>query len=390
MDWRQKAVQLRRRIHQNPELGLQEHDTARLVFQTLRAAHISARKISKTGVVGVVRGAKPGPCVALRADLDALPLQEKNNLPFRSRRAGVMHACGHDAHTAIVLTSALRLAREKGSLPGAVKFLFQPDEEGAAGAKQLVQDGVLSAPPVGAVFGCHVNPRFRVGTLAVKSGPLMAAVDKFTIEIRGDGGHGAYPHEGSDAVVMASTVVNALQTVVSRRVDPVEPAVLTVGTIQGGHRFNILAESVTLTGTVRTLSKTLQKRMPRLIEDIVSGIVRSMGGSYRFQYENLGDALNNDRALVDLCLRTARDVVGHRNVKVLDRPSMGGEDFSEYLKRAPGCYMYLGSSDASARSRKPWHHPGFFLNEGVLPVGVEYMTAVAKAGLAFLKTAGRR
>ncbi|MBI4396678.1 MAG: amidohydrolase, partial [Elusimicrobia bacterium] len=294
-----------------------------------------------------------------------------------SRRPGVMHACGHDAHTAMLLTAALRLAKETKELPGVVKFIFQPDEEGSGGARRLVNLGVMESPRVDAVFGIHVNPRLPAGTLGIKPGPLMAAVDRFTITIRGEGGHGAYPHEGKDAIVMAAQVIQALQAIVSRQVDPVEPVVVTVGTIQGGNRFNILAESVTLTGTVRTLSREWHVKMPVLIKGTVSALVKSFGGRCDIQYEVLGKPLINHPQMSELARRVAVKVAGARNVISLDRPSMGGEDFPEYLGRAPGCFVYLGTG-ADKKTRRPWHHPEFVLHEESMLLGVKFFCALAK------------
>ncbi|MGQ0644955.1 MAG: M20 metallopeptidase family protein, partial [Elusimicrobiota bacterium] len=298
------AVGLRRRIHREPELGGLEVKTTDLVVRTLKSAGIAVRRFRPTGAAGLLAGPKGSPCVALRADMDALPLQERTVWAHRSRRANVMHACGHDAHTAMALTAALALARER-DLAGSVKFIFQPDEEGAGGAKRMVRQGVMAKPRVDAVFGVHVNPRLPAGVIGVKPGPLMAAVDRFTVELFGEGGHGAYPHEGRDAVVMAAEAVSALQSIVSRRVDPVEPVVLTIGTIEGGRRFNVLAESAVLGGTVRTLSESWRRRLPVMMREILGGVARAHGGRFRLTYENLGKALVNDSAMAETAARAA-------------------------------------------------------------------------------------
>jgi amidohydrolase len=376
------VIDLRRRIHRHPELGRLERRTTELVTRTLRGAGIPFRRTKPTGAVAWLGGGAKSPCVALRADMDALPLDERPVWAHRSRVPGVMHACGHDAHTAMVLTAALEL-KSRALPPGTVKFFFQPDEEGSGGARELIRQGAMASPRVDAVFGVHVNPRLPAGTLGVRPGPLMAAVDRFTIHIRGEGGHGAYPHEGRDAVVMAAHVVQALQTVVSRRVDPVEPVVLTVGTIEGGRRFNILAEEAVLTGTVRTLSDRWHREMPRLLRETADGVVKALGGRCRVTYEVLGKTLVNDPEMAELALDVARRLLGARRVVPLDRPSMGGEDFSEYLQEAPGCYVYLGTG-ADARTRRPWHHPAFFLHEGSMLTGVRFLGAVAEAALGRL------
>jgi len=375
----QAAVALRREIHRWPELGGRETRTTALVSRTLRRAGIVFRRARPTGGVAWINEGR-GPCVALRADMDALPLQEKTPSAFRSRTPGVMHACGHDAHTAMLLTAALRLKKEGLGVPGTVKFLFQPDEEGSNGAKKLLAQGAFRRPAVDAVFGVHVNPRLRAGTLGVKPGPLMAAVDRFTLTITGEGGHGAYPHEGIDAVVLAAQVVTALQTLVSRRTDPVEPVVLTVGTIHGGDRFNILPSSVTLTGTVRTLSEKTHAAMPGWIRRTADGVVRGQGGRVELNYEVLGRAVINDRAMAALARRAAVETVGARRAVALEAPSMGGEDFSEYLHRAPGCFVYVGTG-ADLRTRRPWHHGSFALHEPSMLTGVKFFMAVARRAL---------
>jgi amidohydrolase len=295
-----------------------------------------------------------------------------------------MHACGHDAHTAMLAVAAVALAREGGPKRGAVKFFFQPDEEGSGGARIIMDQGGMDRPRVDAVFGLHVNPRYPAGTVAIKEGPLMAAVDRFTLEVIGEGGHGAYPQEGRDAVVIAAQVVMALQTVVSRRVDPVEPVVLTVGTVRGGERFNILARSVILTGTVRTLSTRWRRELPRLIAETASHTARAGGGRVRLRYETLSGPVVNDPAMTDFARRVAVRTLGPRAVVDAGRPSMGGEDFSEYLRRAPGCFIYLGTG-ASAATRRPWHHASFTLHEPSLLTGVRLLRALAKEGTEALK-----
>lgn len=373
------AVALRRKIHREPELGQREFKTTELVCRTLRRAGIPFRRHRPTGVVASLgKGTK---CLAMRADMDALPLSEQARWPHRSRVPGVMHACGHDAHTAMLLTAALELSRRKDRLPGVVKFLFQPDEEGSGGARRLIAQGALRGPKAGAVFGVHVNPRLPAGTIGVKAGPLMAAVDRFTIEIAGQGGHGAYPHEGRDAVVIASHAVQALQSLVARQVDPVEPVVVTVGMIHGGRNFNILADAVTLTGTVRTLSREWHAKMPVLIRRTVDGVARSLGGRSRMLYERLGKPVINDARMAEWARAAAVSAVGARRVVALDRPSMGGEDFSEYMDEAPGCYVYVGCG-ADARTRKPWHHPSFFLHEPSMLAGIKFFCALADQGLS--------
>ena len=380
------AVSLRRKIHQHPELGGREVETTSLVARTLRSSGIPFKLCKPTGLVAHLENGK-GPCVAFRADMDALPLTETSSLPFSSRRPGVMHACGHDAHTAMLTAAAVRLKEQGLGAPGTLKFLFQPDEEGSGGARQLLTQGAFRAPAVDAVFGIHVNPRLPAGTIGIKAGPLMAAVDRFTLTVHGEGGHGAYPHEGRDAIVMAAQIISSLQSIVSRRVDPVEPVVLTVGTIHGGERFNILASSVTLTGTVRTLSDKWHRQMPRLIRDIAQGVARAHGGRVDLNYEMLSHPVINEPRMADLARSVAIDTVGKGRVVELDRPSMGGEDFSEYLRKAPGCFVYLGTG-AGPGTRRPWHHASFVLHEPSMAVGVKFFVNLAPRALSEISKTG--
>lgn len=384
-----KLIQIRRTIHQNPELGGLEFKTAKFIEQNLKRLRIPYKRMGKTGIVATLsnrqvpsspsslRWREGKKCVALRADMDALPLTEKRKSFYSSRNSGVMHACGHDAHVAMLLGTAMLLS-EKKNFDGTVKFFFQPDEEGAGGAKQLIFAGAMKNPKVDAVFGLHVNPRFPTGTVALKSGPLMAAVDKFEIELLGAGGHAAYPHEGTDAILLAAEIVSALQSIVSRKVDPLEPAVLTVGTIQGGTRFNILADRVKMTGTVRTLSENVHKKIPRWIREIVSGICKTSGAKFKMTYQVIGSVLTNSRQMAELAEKTALELVGRKRVILLDRASMGGEDFAEYLKFVPGCFLYVGTGNRKLKTEFPWHHPEFEIDERALPVGARLLAGIAQ------------
>lgn len=374
------VVSLRRQIHRFPELGNREFKTAGLVESVLKKWGIPSKRVPPTGVVGILRGGGSGKCVALRADMDALPLTEKSGKPYRSRNPGVMHACGHDAHVAMLLGAGMLLSRNK-NFNGTVKLLFQPNEEGAGGAASLIKKGVMAGPKVDAVFGLHVNPRLPTGVIGVKPGPLMAAVDKFSLEVIGEGGHAAYPHEGNDAVTIAAELIQSLQTIVSRKTDPLEPAVLTIGTLQGGTRYNILADRVRMTGTVRTLSEELQAQMPRWIRRTAEGVCRAHGAKFVLDYQVLGSVLSNDKAMADLAGRTAVRLFGEKNVAFLDRASMGAEDFSEYLKRAPGCFIYLGTGNRSLKTAAPWHNPEFDLDEKALPNGSRLLAELAAAFL---------
>ncbi len=386
-----KLVALRRAIHQYPELGNNEFRTAALVEKTLREFRIPYKRLTRTGVVGILQGKRSenrsgnrsgarsngsSKCVALRADMDALPLTEKGSKPYRSKIPGVMHACGHDAHVAMLLGAAALLKDRDFS--GTIKLMFQPNEEGAGGALQLIDKGVMKNPRVDAVFGLHVNPRFPVGSIGIKPGPLMASVDKFTVTITGRGGHAAYPHEGLDPLPIACEVVTALQTIVARKTDPVDSVVVTVGTIQGGTRYNILAESVTLTGTVRTLSEKTHAAVPRWIRQILDGVTKAHGATFTLDYEVLGSVLSNDPKMAERAMRVGTKLAGKDKVIALSSASMGGEDFAEYLKDAPGCFIYIGTGSASKSKLVPWHHPEFDLNETAMPVGSKLLAELAR------------
>ncbi len=370
-------ISIRRQIHQYPELGNNEFKTSALIEKTLKAHGIKTLRPGKTGVVGTIKGTAAGAdrCVALRGDIDALPVTEATGVPFASKTTGVMHACGHDANCTMVLGAALLLASRKNIFSGTVKCLFQPNEESSDGAKGLIRAGVLKNPAVEAIVGIHVSPWLKVGELGLKRGAMMAAVDQFKIEIIGEGGHGAYPHLATDSIVAAAQVINALQTVVSRQVDPVEPAVLTIGQINGGERYNIVAGKVTMIGTVRTLNEKVHRQMPVLMDKVIKNICAAFGAKYSFKYEVLGSVLENNDAVLDVCRQTGMEVLGAGNVKLLEKPSMGGEDFAEYLRTVPGCFLYIG---AAGKKAYPWHHEKFNIDEKVLSAGAQLMAAAAE------------
>ena len=375
-----EIIQIRRQIHRYPELGDNEFKTAGLIEKVLKSLRIPHRRLTRTGIVATLKGGSPGPCVALRADMDALPLTETSRKPYASRIPGVMHACGHDAHVAMLLGAAKLLSKNR-DFNGTVKFFFQPNEEGAGGAKSLIAKGAMRQPPVEAVFGLHVNPRVRAGAVAVKEGPLMAAVDRFEIEIQGEGGHAAYPHEGRDAIAMASELVLALQTIVSRKIDPLEPVVLTVGTLEAGTRYNILAGKARMSGTVRTLSEKVHAQIPGFIRRLAGGITQAHGGTFRLAYETIGSVLRNDAAMAALARSVAGGIVGKANVFDMDKASMGGEDFSEYLKSAPGCFIYIGTGKIGSKM-VPWHHSAFDIEEKALLTGAKLLCGIAREFLS--------
>ena len=388
-----KVVAWRRDIHQHPELSNQEVRTGKLVADHLTALGLEVRTgVAKTGVVGVLKGGKPGPVVALRADMDALPVTEQVDLPFKStqrarwggQEVGVMHACGHDLHVAILMGVAEVLAGMKTNLPGTVKFVFQPAEEGAppgetGGAGVMIEQGVLENPAPSAIFGLHVFPG-PVGTIDYRSGPLMAASDWLYISVRGRQTHGAVPWGGVDPIVVASQIVLALQTIPSRQIDITNvPAVVTVGMIQGGNRGNIIPDSVVLQGTVRTFDEKMRADVKERIKRTADMIARSAGATATVDFGAGNNPVTyNDPALTERMLPTLKRVAGDSNVR-LGQLSMPAEDFSLYQQKIPGLFFFLGivprDQDPAAAPRN--HSPNFFADEGALPLGVRAMANLA-------------
>ncbi len=373
---------IRRTIHKNPELSTKEFKTANFVEKILKENGIKTCRLCKTGVIGVLEGKKKSPkktkTVALRADLDALPIQEKNNHSYKSQNPGVMHACGHDGNTTILLGAAMILAKQAKDFSGKIQFVFQPDEETAGGSEHMIKSGVLSKNKVDSIVGVHVSPWVKSGKVALKYGAMMAGVDKFVIEIKGLLGHGAYPHLSKDPIVAASEYVMSLQTIVSRIINPIEPAVVTVGKIEGGTQYNIIADKVTIVGTVRTFSLKTRELIKKEMVKRLEGICKSYSMEYTIDYQLLNSPLINSASVVDLCLETAKACYGEKNVELLEHPSMGGEDFAEYLKVVKGAFVYVGTS-SNEKTSYPWHHEKFDIDETALPKGAELMAKIAKA-----------
>jgi amidohydrolase len=374
---RAEIIKIRRFIHMNPELSNREFETARLIASRLQSLGLEVRTgVAKTGVVAVLRGGQPGVAIAVRADMDALPVQEETGLPYKSLNPGVMHACGHDVHSAVVLGTALVLNALKDSLKGSVTFLFQPAEEGPpagedGGADLMVREGALDDPPVSAIFGFHVWPE-PVGQVLFAPGNVTAASDSFNITILGKSAHGARPHEGVDAVVIAAEVVTALQTIVSRVSDPTDPAVLTIGTIKGGARRNIIADQVVLEGTIRTLSEANRKKVPQLMESVIKNITEIYGAGYRYEYEPGNPSVFNNRELAAAMTPTLVRLLGQDKV-VEWKPQMIAEDFAFLARKAPGFYFFLGVRGPN-QPATPLHNPSFSPDEKAIPLGVRILS----------------
>src|SRR5918993_826922 len=368
-------VALRRDIHREPELGFDTEKTAKKVLDALDALPLEIQTgVAENGVVATLRGeGGGGPTVALRADMDALPIHEATDLPFASEIDGKMHACGHDGHTSMLVGAARALCQDhlRERLSGTVKFVFQPAEEGYAGGRAMVEEGV--AEEVRQIFALHLWPGLEFGKAATKAGPIMAASDAFEIEIKGSGGHGAMPHLTTDAVTIAAQVVTALQTVVSREVDPVEPAVLTVGEIGAGTAFNIIPEKARLGGTVRTLNSDLRERMPGRMEAVARGVAKGMRGDANLDYAFSYPVTVNDEGAAGYALGVAKDLFGAQSVQELPNPSMTAEDFAFYLEKVPGAFIWLGvGEDISGL-----HTSQFAFDEEVLSRGSALLAALA-------------
>jgi amidohydrolase len=374
----EELVATRRDLHAHPELGYQERRTAGIVAGRLREMGIEVREgVAETGVIGLLRGARPGPTVLLRADMDALPIQEASEVPYRSQAPGVMHACGHDGHTAILLGTARVLAAQRERLPGAVKFVFQPAEEGGAGADRMIAEGALADPTVEAAFGLHMWNDGPIGAIGVREGPMMASADAFDLTVQGRGGHAAGPHRTIDPILTAAHMIVALQSLVSRETDPLQSAVVTVGRIQGGDIRNVIPDHVLLQGTVRAFDAALRQAIPQRLERMVRGVTEAFGGAYELAYHFGYPCLVNDAAMAEVVRAAARPVVGDEHVLVAPQV-MGAEDMSYFLQQVPGCFFRVGSANAERGLTRPHHNPGFDFDEAALPIGVEVLAGAAR------------
>ncbi|MGZ3497820.1 MAG: M20 metallopeptidase family protein [Vulcanimicrobiaceae bacterium] len=370
-----RVVELRRAIHRHPELGFEEFETQALVERELDALGVEHRRIAKTGVVGVIRGNKPGRVVGLRADMDALPITERSGEPFSSEVEGKMHACGHDAHTAMLLGAARVLQSRREQLAGTVVLLFQPAEEGPGGAEPMIAEGALDDPKVEAVAMLHVDPRLEPGQIGVTPGPVNASADEFHVTVEGRGGHGAYPHTAADAIPATAAMILALQNIAARETDPLKSVVVTIGTIAGGYRNNVIADEVKMTGTFRAhdpeIRNGLEARARRILDGVASayGVKATLEVLYGYP-----PVVNN----VTLAENFSRYMQTHSGLRVeRPAPTMGAEDFAYFAQRVPGVHVRLGIRSESAGSTYPGHSAQFRLDEAALPVGVQTLVAFA-------------
>jgi amidohydrolase len=369
-----QLVTWRRQLHQQPELGFQEHHTAAFITQKLTEWGIPHQTgIAQTGIVATIAGRQPGKVLAIRADMDALPIQEANDVPYRSQIDGKMHACGHDGHVTIALGTAYYLSQNP-DFAGTVKIIFQPAEEGPGGAAPMIAAGVLTNPTVDAIVGLHLWNQLEIGTVGVRSGALMAAVEVFRCTIQGKGGHGAIPQQTIDALVVGAQVVNALQTIVARNIDPIDSAVVTVGEFHAGSTVNVIADKARLGGTVRYFNPNYAGYFHPRIEQIVAGICQAHGATYELTYEVYYPPVINDANIADLVRSVAASVLETPLGVTPNCQTMGGEDMSFFLQAVPGCYFFLGSANSVQGLNFPHHHPRFDFDETALPLGVEIFT----------------
>ena len=375
-----KLVEWRRDFHRHPELGFEEVRTAGIVAAHLQDLGLEVSSgVGKTGVVALVEPdelAAASETVLLRFDMDALPILEETGLPFASENPGVMHACGHDGHTAIGMGVAQLLSRHRNELPGRVKLVFQPAEEGLGGALAMITDGALDEPRPASAYGLHLWSRLPFNQVVVQPGPLWAAADMFSLTVHGKGGHGATPHDTIDATLVASQVVVALQSIVARNTNPADAAVVTVGSLNSGTAGNIISERAELKGTLRSFETPVRSLLIRRIEEICAGICQAMGATYDFSILNCVPATSNSAAGAELMEQVANGVVGRQNVAQIP-PMMVGEDMAEFLDRAPGCFVLVGAASPEDGLYSPHHSPTFDFEERVMPTGVALLTEAA-------------
>ncbi|NDJ16612.1 M20 family metallopeptidase [Myxacorys almedinensis] len=371
-----RLIEIRRHLHSHPELSGQEYQTAAYVTGVLSSCGLRVKEaIGKVGVLGELDGRGQDPrLLAIRTDMDALPIQERTQLEFVSRQPGVMHACGHDVHTTVGLGTAMVLSQLGEALPGTVRFLFQPAEEIAQGAEWMVQDGAMTN--VNAILGVHVFPSIPAGKIGIRYGALTAAADDLEITITGESGHGARPHEAVDAIWISAQVITALQQAISRTQNPLRPVVLTIGKISGGRAPNVIADRVTMQGTVRSLHPETSEALPDWIENILSHVCQTYSATYQLNYRRGTPSVQNDLKLTGLIEASVKEVLGAESIQIIQEPSLGAEDFSCYLKHAPGSMFRLGVGFHEKRNY-PLHHPQFEVDESAIVTGVIAMAWAA-------------
>ncbi|WP_201715952.1 M20 metallopeptidase family protein [Rossellomorea arthrocnemi] len=382
-----EVIAIRRHLHQYPEVSGEEFETSKMIQGKLSEAGIQYKTgYAGTGILGVIKGEKPGGTVALRADIDALPIQEENELPYKSIQPNKMHACGHDAHTSMLIGTGKVLNQLKSEIAGTVLLVFQPAEENApiGGSRRMMDDGVFDEYTPDVIFGQHVWPDLPVGEVGVVHNEIMGASDRFKITVKGSGGHASMPHQSNDAIIIANNLITQLQTIVSRNTDPVDSAVLTIGKIEGGYRYNVIADEVTMEGTIRTFKPEVKEMVKGRFYSIVEGVGKSFNASMGIDYFDGYPATVNSPEWADEVRNAAQKVLGEGATPVVS-PSLGGEDFSRFLHKYPGAFYWLGTSVKDTEPQYPLHDPRFKLNELALGKGVEVMVQLALNALSKLK-----
>jgi amidohydrolase len=371
----QEIINIRRFFHQHPELQLQEYATSKKISEILSEWGIENTIVAETGVVGLLKGSKPGRTVALRADIDALPIYENTNLKFASKNEGVMHACGHDGHIAICLGAAKILSEMTEHLTGTVKLIFQPAEELPGGAAHMIKAGVLENPNVDAIVGLHIWPDIPKGTVGITQGPIMSAVDRFDLTILGKGGHGAMPHKAIDPIAAGTHFLTSLQTILNRETDAFDRLVISPCSFNSGNSFNVIPEKAEISGTVRYFDSTFQNLVPRRMEELISGITHAFRCDYQFDYTHLCPVVKNDSEITNYLEQATRKMLGQEKILRIDRPALGGEDFSFYLEKIPGAFFFLGTKDEIKGYTNSLHHPKFDFDEEIIPIGIKAFTS---------------
>ncbi|KMJ58343.1 carboxypeptidase [Bacillus sp. LL01] len=384
----EQLIDFRRDLHMYPEVSGEEYETSQKIQQQLASHGIPYRTgFAKTGVLGIIEGGKPGPTVALRADIDALPITEKTNLGFSSKKEGTMHACGHDAHTTMLLGAGILLNERKAELSGTVLLVFQPAEEASpnGGAQPMMDDGVFAEYEPDVIFGQHVWPDLPVGQIGIRDKEMMGATDRFKVVINGSGGHASMPHQTNDAIIAANHVVTMLQTIVSRNVNPVDAAVVTIGRIEGGYRYNVIADSVSLEGSIRTYKKQVKEVVKKRFHEVVENAAKAMGATAEIDYIDGYEATINTQEWAKVVRSCAQHTLNSEQATPEVDPSLGGEDFSRFLHKYPGAFFWLGSAIEGRDSQKPLHDPNFEFNEKALPIGVKMLVEVSMKALEKLQ-----
>jgi amidohydrolase len=381
-----KLINIRRALHANPELSYKEEETMAFIAGILESLGLEVKSnVGGFGVVGTLHSKNKGKTIALRADMDALPITEKRNIEYKSKNPGIMHACGHDMHMTILIGTAMVLSKMTDKIKGNVKFIFQPCEEVVGGAMGMIKEGVLKNPDVDAIMGLHVLPSLEPGKIGVKYGTMMASADKVNIVIKGKSGHAAQPHKTVDAILVAAMVINAIHHIVSRRMNPLTPATISLGTIKGGTASNIIANRVEITGTARSLTEDVRKEIANVIKTVIKGITDGMGADYEYSFTKGPPPLINDDAMTKLVEKTAESALGKDNVSKIKNPTLGGEDFALFLSEVPGVFFRLGSGSQKKDTCHPLHNEFFDVDDDAIEAGVKVM---ALSVVNFLKGNG--